>query len=117
MNLPTIADLKQFILAQPSDRKVWHSSWAACAVGDYAREVLGHEIYRPRSFDDYEPIWKDPVLRALSQESGTCDEFTAEQYGIGTMYTEETFMDFLALQSGKSTYGELVADLRQAGFI
>lgn len=117
MNHPTIADLKQFILAQPSDRRVWHSSWAACAVGDYAREVLGHEIYRPKSFDDYEPVWKDPVLRALSQESGTCDEFTAEQYGIGTMCPEATFMDFLALQSGKSTYGELVTELRQAGFI
>ena len=41
---PSIAGLLKFIASQPSARPVDHSSYATCAVGAYAREVLGHEI-------------------------------------------------------------------------
>lgn len=116
MPTPSIAGLKEFIHSQPVSRVARHDSWAACAIGDYAREVLGHTVPTPVD-DDYSAIWKDPVIRILYQESGTCMAIYALAYEIDQVSNRESIMDFLNTLAGVSTYGELHADLVYYGFM
>lgn len=116
MPTPSIAELKEFIRSQPVSRVVRHDSWAACAIGDYAREVLGHTVPTPVD-DDYSALWKDPVIRTLYKESGTSYYVYALAYNIDRTASGETIMDFLNSQTDTSTYGELHADLVYYGFM
>lgn len=116
MAAPSITGLKEFIRSQPVSRVVRHDSWADCAVGDYAREVLGHTVPIPVD-DDYSVLWKDPVIRVLYQESGTHELVYSLAYDIDQVSNCESIMDFLNTQAGVSTYGELHADLVYYGFM
>lgn len=118
MSTPTVYGLAAFILAQPADRKIIsHKSWNQCAVGDYAREVHGHEIAMPIDTGSmwdakYAPVWKDPVLGALYRDKGG-DQQAAERYGCALV--ENSLMDRLSdLEHKVQTYGEMRRELGDA---
>lgn len=117
MQQATIAGLLQFIGSQAADRPINHGSWQACAVGDYAREVLQHVIPLPDDSSgvrDYTRVHTDPVILALHQECGmkTIPQWArdlcipqAEQYSL---------MELLTHLMGNSTYGELRQELEKS---
>lgn len=114
MNTPSphpsasIAGLLAFIASQPADRPiVSHRSWKQCAVGDYAREALGHDIPNQRDHGgDYRVVRDDPVMLALYAQTGTSHtQFTDEHPDLLALKENETLMDFLASMSDESTYG------------
>lgn len=110
---PSIVGLCAFIAAQPPERVIKsHRTWNQCAVGDYAREVCGHEI--PVQKDgDFSAVHADPLLNALYEECGTLEggHYTAAR-DVPTVEVE-SIMDVLASLSEQETYGELVEWLKE----
>lgn len=115
---PSIAGLIAFINEQPADRPITtHRSWQGCAVGDYAREVLGHEIINPDEHEGgYQLLWADPVLSALWKEAGTAEYTTAHNHDL--VRTQSfTIMDFLngaasARSALANTYGAFAKQIQ-----
>lgn len=110
MQTPSIDGLVAFINSQPADRPIKsHSSWNECAVGDYAREVLGHDIPLARTGDSYIPVHNDEVLNALWRECGTCEPLNmAARYQVIPQTDGPSLMDILSRMKQPASYGELV---------
>lgn len=114
MSEPRMIDrLVEFINNQPADRVIKsHGSWARCAVGDFTREVLNHEI--PDTMNDgvdFSDVHKDPVIRQLWQETSSECPMTCEMYGT-VPCEDESLMDSLSHTTLPDTYGELAAYIR-----
>lgn len=111
--IATIAMLTQFINAQPANRQVDNTSFNSCIVGDFAREVLNHEIPVPID-DDYTAITKDIVIASLYKDSGaSAHEDDAADYDL--VHQEEyTLMDCLnEIEDGFPTYGDAQRWIRE----
>ena len=117
---PSIAGLLKFIASQPSARPVDHSSYATCAVGTYAREVLGHEIpvasVGHATREQIDAVRADPVFIALWKEAGTERWHVAS--ANGWQHTQSaSVMDILNRPRGlPTTYGELVRHIYNQRF-
>jgi hypothetical protein len=113
MATASIAGLISFMRSQPADRPVDHDSWKACAVGDYAREVLGVEINgNGDSAEEYAVLTQDPVVRTLYQDVGTDQMSISLDFGA-PLCARSTMMDYLSMcdHGDGSTYGTLLTNL------
>lgn len=113
MSEPRMVDrLVEFINNQPADRQiVSHLCWAKCAVGDFAREVLNHEI-PDTGLVAFERVHSDPVMRQLWSEVSSADPDICKPYGLEPLEEGESLMDSLSYLELPSTYGELAAYIR-----
>lgn len=102
----TLAGLQEFINAQPAARPVNHSSWARCAVGDYAQS-LGEVVYHPQSLGDFESVYNDRVVKGLWNQAGTCNSIIAALYEGTIVIDKPSLMDVLSEDYLPPTYGEL----------
>ena len=122
----TIKGLLEFINAQPADRLITsHHSWAECAVGDYAREVLGHTIPKQMELegivcfhnDNWKAVFEDVVMQQLWAECGTAlHDFMQRMTDRGlTLFwrlePNYSVMDELASSAGR-TYGDIQETLK-----
>ena len=103
-----------FLRSQPADRAiVSHHSWKLCAVGDYAREVLIHDIPDPSTFKptSFAVVWDDPVLLAMYTETGTSYDELHIRHPFVPKSTKPTVMDVLAYVDSEKTYGQLLKSI------
>lgn len=105
-----LEQLIAFIKAQPADRVIDHTSWHSCAVGDFAREVLGTDIpkFDPRVDEDAaaNALYADPTLRQLFAETGSDRTRRCNAYGCEAR-EEPSFMDDLSTNDIGHTYGDV----------
>lgn len=103
----------QFVYEQPADRPIRsHASWARCAVGDFAREVLNHNI--PDTMEEgvmFAHVHADPVIIALHVEFGSDDAHDVELFNCA-LSDKPTLANVLAETTLPRTYGEMAEMIR-----
>lgn len=94
---------KEFVMSQPTDRKIDHGDWSSCAVGDYAREVLNVTLV----FNEFEPnmveeIVQDTVLKeSLDCNGSTLFKTGPDLYMSGLAVVIHTYGDIQDYYNGK----------------
>lgn len=105
----------QFVNEQPANRPIRsHASWASCAVGDFAREVLNHNI--PDTRDEgvmFAHVHADPVIIALHVEFGSAAKRDVELFNCA-LSDKPTLANVLAETTLPRTYGEMAEMVRAA---
>jgi hypothetical protein len=104
MAIGTFDGFMAFVLSQDDTRKIDNRHWNTCAVGDYAREVLGHEIPFP-ILGYYSEIWYDSIVSMLYRRWGSYNIETAVLFSTHH-FDEPTLADELC-DGIFDTYGEL----------
>lgn len=103
----------QFVNEQPANRPIRsHASWASCAVGDFAREVLNHDIPDTATAGvQFAQVHADPIIVALHVEFGSDEQADVERFNCA-LSDKPTLANVLAVTTLPRTYGEMAKMIR-----
>ena len=105
-----LEQLIAFIKAQPADRVIDHTSWHACAVGDFGREALADTV------PAYTPEYFESVVNKLYFEDGSNNTGRVQVYGCKFRETRG-LMDMLdSIVDSAPTYGGLQKQLEAMAY-